>query len=102
MASRDGQEALAVQATKEGVLLTCRVSPRAGRTAIKGIRDGMLLVALASPPVEGKANEALIRHLAAILHVAPSRIEILRGERTRIKRLLVRGLSAEELLQRLF
>ena len=66
-----------------------------------GVRNGLLLVRLAAPPVEGKANEALVRFLAKALGVAQRDVQILSGETAREKRLRIAGLSPEEVQRRL-
>jgi uncharacterized protein (TIGR00251 family) len=76
------------------------VSPRAGKTAITGTlgegADAVLKVALAAPPVDGRANEALIAYLAGLLGVARSEIAIVCGEQSRNKRIRVKGCTAEQ------
>jgi uncharacterized protein (TIGR00251 family) len=71
-----------------------RVAPRASRNRVVGVQDGALKVALTAPPVDGAANEALRKLLAKALGVAKSDIEIIRGDRARIKLLRVHGVSA--------
>jgi uncharacterized protein (TIGR00251 family) len=71
-----------------------RVAPRGSRNRVVGIQDGALKVALTAPPVDGAANEALRKLLAKALGVAKSDVEILHGDRARIKVLRVHGVSA--------
>jgi uncharacterized protein (TIGR00251 family) len=67
---------------KHGAALTVRVTPRARKDEIGGIlADGTLRVRITAPPVEGKANEALVSFLAKVLGVRKSRIEIVAGEK---------------------
>jgi uncharacterized protein (TIGR00251 family) len=67
---------------KHGAALTVRVTPRARKDEIGGIlADGTLRVRITAPPVEGKANEALVSFLAKVLAVRKSRIEIVAGEK---------------------
>jgi uncharacterized protein (TIGR00251 family) len=82
-------------------MLRVRVQPRASRPGLVGARAGALLVRVAAPPVEGAANEALLRLLGRGLGVAPSAIRILRGAGGREKVLAIRGLTAETLRARL-
>lgn len=82
-------------------ILTVRVTPRAGRSAVVGYRDGMLLVKLAAPPVDGAANEALVALLAAALDVPKRAIEIVSGAKSRTKRVAIADLPAARLEQRL-
>ncbi len=81
---------------KDGVTIECYVTPKAGRSRIKGERNGALAVALAAPPVEGRANEALIEFMAHILGIPKSHISILRGETGRTKLIFIKGLSKEK------
>jgi len=91
---------LPVKQTHGEVVFVVRVQPRAGRDSVDGVREGVLRVRLAAPPVEGEANEALCRFLAARLHLPKSAVRILSGERGRVKRIAVRGaaVSAVEAL----
>jgi hypothetical protein len=80
--------------------LLVRVVPRAGRSALAGEREGALLVRLAAAPVEGAANEALIRVLADTLHVPRTSITIAAGQRSRDKRVAIAGIAPHELARR--
>jgi uncharacterized protein (TIGR00251 family) len=78
--------------------LRVRVTPRASKDEITGWRDdGVLLVRLTAPPVEGRANTALCKLIAARVGVARSRVSVVRGERSRNKVVRVDGMSAESL-----
>ena len=81
--------------------IAVRVTPRGGRDAIEGWRGNTLHVCVAAAPADGQANAALVRLIARTLGVAPSRIEIVAGGRTRQKRLMVVGLTQSELEARL-
>ena len=83
------------------VRLRVRVTPRAGRDHIDGARDGVLRVRLAAPPVEGRANDALIRFLAKTLALPRRDVRLVGGETSREKRLVVESVGAEELHARL-
>jgi uncharacterized protein len=77
------------------VLLSVRVTPRAGRTAIAGVRDGVVQIKLAAAPVEGAANTALIDLLATVFRIPKRDIRIVSGERSRSKIVEISGLSEE-------
>jgi hypothetical protein len=81
--------------------LDVKVIPRAARDEVAGVRDGRLLVRLRAAPVDGRANEALRRLVAARLGLRPSAVELVRGERSRLKTLRVAGLARDEVLRRL-
>ncbi len=100
MASSSPNE-LKLQEHPEGVLLLIRAKPRAKRAGLLGLREGALVVGVTAPPERGKANRAVLEVLARALRVPPSDLEIVQGETHREKRVLVRGLSAGEVLQRL-
>ena len=89
-----------MQHSREGATFAVRVAPRAGKTAITGsMGEGavaVLKVALAAPPVDGRANEALIAYLAGVLDVARSDIAITAGEQSRNKRVRIKGRTAEQ------
>jgi len=77
------------------------VKPRASRDAVEGEKDGALVIRLKAPPVDGEANEALVRVLARMAGVAPSSVKILRGAAAREKLLRFEGLAADVLRERL-
>ncbi len=85
----------------DSVLITIRVIPRASRSQIAGTRNDALLVRLAAPPVDGAANAELIDVLAASLDLPRRDITVIAGERSRTKRVQVRGLTAADVSQRL-
>lgn len=90
---------LNIQQKEDGVTIECYVSPRAGKSRIKGERNGALAIALAAPPVEGRANEELIRFMAETLSVPSSRISVLRGQTGRTKLLFIQGAGKNEVLK---
>ncbi len=84
------------------VPLTVRVTPRADRSAVTGLRaDGVVQVRVASPPVDGAANRAVCAVLAEFLGVRRSAVRVVGGATAREKRLEVLGLTSEQLAARL-
>jgi uncharacterized protein len=83
--------------TKEGVRVAVRAQPGAKKTAITGVygegSSAQLKVAVQAPPVEGRANEALIAFLAEIFSVSRSNVELISGELSRSKVFLLRGVT---------
>jgi uncharacterized protein (TIGR00251 family) len=76
------------------IMLKVYLQPKSSKNEIVGAyRDG-IKVKVTAPPVEGKANEALIRFLAKELKVSPSCIEILKGHHSREKTLRISDLNA--------
>ena len=85
----------------EGILLSVYAQPRASRTGISGLHDGRVKVALRAPPVDGKANAELVRYLADQLGIPKSHVVLMAGASGRRKRVLVEGVTAEVLVERL-
>lgn len=83
------------------VILDVRVIPRASRPGLAGTRDGALLVRLSAPPVEGAANAELIQLLAKALDVPKRQVTIVAGERGRLKRVKLEGVTAERVAEKL-
>ncbi len=90
-----------IRETVKGLLLPVRAVPRASKNEIQGIHGDALKVRLQAPPVEGKANQALIRFLSEALDISRSQLSIAAGETGRNKSVLITGLSKTELLERL-
>ena len=73
----------------DGVLLHVSVMPNAKRTEVDGLHDGALRVRLAAPPIEGRANDALVAWIARQLNVPKRDVELLRGQAGRRKQLAI-------------
>ncbi len=80
-------------------LLSIRVQAGAGRERIIGWQGDQLRVAVQAPPVEGAANRALIRLLARSFRISPSRIAIVRGEKTKHKTVELKDVTDDEVKQ---
>ena len=84
---------------RDGALVVAvRVQPRASRDEVVGEADGALKVRLQAPAVENRANDALCEYLAALLKTPKSAVRILNGERSRIKRIEIRGVTKLQVL----
>ena len=77
--------------------LHVRVQPRAKRDEVVGERAGAIVIRLAAPPVDGKANAALCAFIAKAAKVPRSRVKIVRGQTSRDKVVRVEGVTREEL-----
>lgn len=87
--------------TAEGVRIEILVQPRASRTRAVGEHDGRLKVQVAAPPVEGAANEALVKFLAERLRLPKARIDLSAGEAGRRKSVLLHGVDAAAVIEAL-
>jgi uncharacterized protein (TIGR00251 family) len=77
--------------------ITVRVQARARRDEIVGEREGVLVVRISAPPVDGRANRALCKLIARRAGVPPSKVTIARGEGSRDKLIRVDGIDAAAL-----
>jgi len=73
------------------LVLELRVQPRASHTGLAGLRADRLLVRLQAPPVDGRANAALVEFLARECGVPRARVVIEQGHSGRDKRVRVHG-----------
>lgn len=81
--------------------LHIRLTPRGGRDAIDGwTDDGVLRVRVAAPPVDGAANDALLRLIAKRAGVALLRVTLVSGAQARIKLVQIDGVADEEVRER--
>jgi uncharacterized protein (TIGR00251 family) len=80
------------------VSFSVRVQPRAGKDEIAGLHQGAIKIRLTAPAVENRANQALIEFLAALLKTAKSAVRIQSGARSRTKRVEIRGVTCQQIL----
>lgn len=82
-------------------LLELWIQPRASRDEVTGLQDGAVKVRIAAPPVDGEANDALLRFLAKKLGIPRAALELVRGQTGRRKAVRVHGLTDAEARGRL-
>jgi len=87
-----------VAASPGGVTFYVQVQPRASRDAIEGEYADALKIRLSAPPVDDRANAALVRLLAERLNVPRAAVRIVAGEKSRRKRVVVAGVKREQVL----
>ena len=80
------------------VIFSVRVQPRCSKDEISGEMAGALRVRLRAPALENRANEALIELLAQLLKTPKSAVRILSGDRSRVKRIQIRGVTKQQVL----
>jgi uncharacterized protein (TIGR00251 family) len=78
-----------------GVTFDIAVKPRSSREKVGPVQCDRLVVAVNAPPVDGKANEAVVRVLAEAFRVPRSAVTILRGETGRKKTIRIAGITAD-------
>ena len=83
---------------RNSISFQVRVQPRASKDEVAGEMGGALKVRLRAPAMEGRANEALVEFLAELLKTSRSAVSILSGERSRVKRIEIRGVTRQQVL----
>ncbi|MGQ0667113.1 MAG: DUF167 domain-containing protein [Nitrospiraceae bacterium] len=96
----DSRRAIATDSSK-GAVLTVHVLPKASRTECVGIHGDALKIRVAAPPVDGAANEELVRFIADRCAIPRTAVFIQSGAEGRRKRLRLKGISAQSALARL-
>ena len=84
-----------------GITFAVKVHPRARHNGITGVVGDALKLALTAPPVDGKANQAVIEFFAELFAIGRASVTIASGETSRNKVIRVSGISAEQVRQRL-
>lgn len=85
----------------EGVQISLHVLPKAHKSEIIGEHNGALKIKIKAPPVDGKANEAIVEFFSKLLKLSKNSIEILKGDKSKTKKILIHGLNVEDVQNRL-
>ncbi len=85
-----------IQETGDGVVLTVKAVPRASKSEVAGAEGAWLRVRVKAPPVDGKANDALVKFFASLFGVPKGAVTILSGDAARLKRIRVAGIGAAD------
>lgn len=85
----------------DGARIEVRLRPRGHGDELMGVEGGVLQARVSAPPVDGRANKALCRLVARRIGVAPSRVSVVRGRKSRQKLLLIEGIEQDQLLRTL-
>jgi len=83
------------------VLIDIRVRPRSSRAGLETGTDGQYVVRVHAPAAEGAANRECVELLAKTLKAAKSAVQIVKGEKSRVKRVVVTGIEAADVRERL-
>ena len=87
--------------TTGGILLSVKLQPRASKNEIGEALGDELKIKVTAPPVDSAANEALLELLAEKLDCARGRVELIRGQTSRHKTVLLHGFKPDEILMKL-
>lgn len=90
---------LDIRQEKGGASFAVKVAPRASQNQISQVSEGALKVRLTAPPVDGAANQALVKLLAKALGLSRSKVQVIKGFKSRDKRVLVEGLEPNQIIR---
>lgn len=83
------------------MIIEVKLKPKAKNNEILGFKNGVLQIRVKDPPIEGRANKALVRLLAKRLKIAKSCIKIKSGETAKIKKLIIECIEEKEIFKQL-
>jgi uncharacterized protein (TIGR00251 family) len=92
---------IAIQETAKGLTFAVKVHPRARKNAITGTVGDALKLALTAPPVDGKANQAVVEFFADLFQIPRTSVTIASGATGRNKVVRITGATAEQVSHRL-
>jgi uncharacterized protein len=82
--------------TDVSATLSVRIQPRSSKNGVTRMEDGSLKIRLTAPPVDGAANEALVKFLSDTLSISKSQVEIVSGHTSREKRIKISGMDEDD------
>jgi len=84
-----------IRSVQQGSIIDIHVIPQGKKNEIIGLYNDRLKIKIDAPPVDGKANECLLRFLSEVLNLKRSNLELIKGETSRQKQVKVQNLSPE-------
>jgi len=81
--------------SKNYINIQVQIQPKSSKDQIIGIHNGRLKIKISAPPVDGKANQALIEFMSKVLGVSKSKVEIVKGHTSKLKTLKIIGITQE-------
>jgi uncharacterized protein len=92
---------LIVSEKADGCILKCWIQPRSSRNAVVGVHGDAIKIALTAPPVDGKANKELLKFLAKYFKLPKSSIQIIAGDSSRSKTILIVDIKKDVIIKKL-
>ncbi|MCR5261187.1 MAG: DUF167 domain-containing protein [Candidatus Gastranaerophilales bacterium] len=91
-----------ITVSEKGVILAVKLTPNASKNEIIGYCDEYVKIKVSAPPNENKANKKLTEFAADFFDVAKSNVELIAGDKSRLKKLLIKNVSEEFVKQKIF
>jgi uncharacterized protein (TIGR00251 family) len=92
---------IALRDDGDGTLIPLRVTPKSGKNAVVGVKNGQLLVSVRAAPADGEANAAVIQTLSVFFGCSKSNLTLVRGHKGREKTVRLSGMSAAQVGEKL-
>ena len=90
-----------IKKSNDGVMLPCMIQPRSSQNKIIGLYGELLKIKLTAPPVDGKANAALIKYLSKVVNMPRGTMTITSGLTSRRKTVRFSGINIEDLIDKI-
>ncbi len=90
-----------ISESKDGLVLTLKLVPNSSFSKVVDYSDEFLRVKISAPPVENKANKELINFCSDLLDINKSKLEIISGEKSKLKKLLIKNANINDVTQKL-
>ena len=91
-----------VRKQDDGVLLNIHLTPNSSKNEIAGYTEDYLKIKVSAPPNDNKANKKLIEFLSDTFDIAKSYITFVSGEKSRIKKFLIKNINYDDVLKKIF
>ncbi len=86
--------------TKDGVVITLKLVPNSSFSKIVDYNEEYIRVKISAPPIENKANKELISFCSGLFDVNKSKLSIISGEKSKLKKILIKDTNFNELTQK--
>ena len=87
--------------TSEGIILVVRLVPNSSFSKIVDYTNEYIRIKISAPPIENKANKELLDYFSHFFSVNKSKISIVSGEKSKLKKILIKDTNLDELRQKL-
>ena len=91
-----------IKINEKGIILFIRLTPNSSKDEILGYTDEYIKIKISAPPNENKANKKLIEFISEYFDVSKSNIELVSGDKSRLKKVLIKNIKEEFVKQKIF
>lgn len=90
-----------VKSNQNGVVMSVKLTPNSSKDEVVGYCDEYVKIKVSAPPNENKANKKLILFVSELLNVSKSNIELISGDKSRLKKILIKNIKEENIVQKI-